>query len=76
MPKLTREQKEMNAQRVDRIADRVWPQYKKRICDTTPDFVTDLLADLMHFAHAQGIDFDNQLRIARDHFYCEQNGVD
>lgn len=30
--------------------------------------VTDLLAGLMHFCGCRGIDFDNQLRVARNHF--------
>lgn len=33
--------------------------------------ITDLLADLMHLCAADGHDFDNQLRIARDHFEHE-----
>jgi hypothetical protein len=31
----------------------------------------DLLCDLMHYARREGIDFDNEMRIARDHFDVE-----
>lgn len=33
--------------------------------------LTDMLADLMHWADRQEIDFDDCLRVARDHFGCE-----
>jgi|SRR5580765_949921 len=46
------------------------------VCDTDEDAVTDILADLKHYCKRREIDFDNQLRIANDHFQCEQNGVD
>ena len=37
------------------------------------DDVTDLLTDLMHMLHMQtGIDFDTQLRMARENFTHEQ----
>jgi hypothetical protein len=39
----------------------------------------DLLSDLMHYAAAQGMDFDDELRIARDNFdaeRAEENGGD
>jgi hypothetical protein len=32
----------------------------------------DLLADLMHHADNQGLDFNNELRIARDHYEAEK----
>jgi hypothetical protein len=38
------------------------------------DGVRDLLADLMHFAKAEGLDFDNELRAAREHFVEERAG--
>lgn len=35
--------------------------------------VRDLLADLLHWCDLNGIDFDAELEIARDHFHCETN---
>lgn len=32
----------------------------------------DLLTDMMHFCKSRGIDFDDELRIARDNFDEEQ----
>jgi hypothetical protein len=42
-----------------------------KVCDTKPDFVTDVLADLMHYCERERIDFENHLRIARMHFEVE-----
>lgn len=36
------------------------------------DNLTDVLANLLHLAKDQGLDFDNHLRIARTHFEAEQ----
>ena len=41
----------------------------------TDDAVTDLLADLMHFCNQCGIDFDDQLSRATDH-YAEEREYD
>ena len=38
--------------------------------------VTDALTDLMHYCMAKGIDFDNQLRIARDHCGVESSNTE
>lgn len=39
-------------------------------------FITDILADLMHFCDVEGIDFADLLRVAEMHFEAEQNGED
>ncbi len=39
--------------------------------DELPEYLTDLLADLMHMCHLDGLDFDVTVRIARDHFQAE-----
>lgn len=41
---------------------------------TDPDSLTDLLADLMHFASQRGIDFDRSLFLARANFQDETHG--
>lgn len=33
--------------------------------------ITDLIADLMHYCEAKGIDFDERLDSGRNHFHCE-----
>lgn len=33
--------------------------------------IRDLLADLLHYCTAKDVDFDNELRVARDHWQCE-----
>lgn len=35
--------------------------------------LVDLLADLMHFCHLEGIDFDSAMETATMHFDCEQD---
>lgn len=39
-------------------------------CDPEAN-LTDLLADLMHWAYVRGFDFDGCLRVARGHYACE-----
>jgi hypothetical protein len=61
----------MNTQRVDVAA---------RALESMPDFeegglveaFTDLLANLMHFCEAYGIDFEGCLGMARIHFDAEK----
>ena len=38
--------------------------------------VVDALADWMHLCDEHGIDFDDQLRLARQHFDAEKEGMD
>lgn len=38
------------------------------------DALGDTLANLLHFAETQGLDFDNALRRARGHFAVERTG--
>lgn len=41
---------------------------------TDPDSLTDLLADLMHFASQYSVDFDRSLFQARANFQAETTG--
>lgn len=38
-----------------------------------PDALSDFLADLMHWAHAHGVDFQEAICRAGDHFQYEHN---
>lgn len=67
----TNKQQRQCASRVRKIAR----QYMNRVCDTKPDFVTDLLADLRHYCDAEGVDFANQDRIAYGHYRVELKEV-
>ena len=40
--------------------------------DEIEEHVIDLLADIQHYCDTFGIDFNNCLRIARDHFNTEK----
>lgn len=37
--------------------------------------VRDTIANLMHWCDAKNLDFDNELRIARDNYYAEKEGI-
>lgn len=41
-----------------------------------PDAITDTLANLMHFAEQNGINFNEQLQAAQDHFAIERTGIE
>lgn len=43
-----------------------------QIGNSPAEAITDCLANLRHFAHAMGIDFDNCNRIAEGHFSVEK----
>ena len=50
--------------------------YKKQ-GGVDPDcLVRDLMADLGHWCDKHGLDWDNEVRIARDNYRCEKNGID
>ncbi len=73
MPRLTKLQREQNHERVDRAAD-IIEGYKSRV--TGEDAATclrDVLADLMHFAKANRINFEGELATARNYFDDELN---
>jgi len=76
MPRLTKEKREGLARCSARASKTVQEYMRSKVCDTIPDAITDSLTDMMHFCVKWEIDFDNQLRIARNHFWCERNGVD
>jgi hypothetical protein len=40
------------------------------------DSLIDLVADAMHWAKAEGIDFEGVLRMARDHYTTETSSPD
>jgi len=74
MPKLTKLQREQNHERVNRAAE-IIDGYKSRV--TGEDAATclrDVLADLMHFARANRISFEDELAAVRKHFHDETSG--
>ena len=75
MPRLTKLQRQQNQERVDRASD-VIEGYKNRI--TGEDAATclrDVLADLMHYAKANQLNFEGELATARNYFDDECNGL-
>jgi hypothetical protein len=75
MPRLTKLQREQNHERINRSAD-IIEGYKSRV--TGEDAATclrDVLADLMHFARANRLNFEEELAIARNYFDDERNGL-
>lgn len=55
------------------------PKYANRVATILRSYegsehenLIDILADLFHWAHENEIDFDDALRIARDHFETEK----
>lgn len=64
-----------------RKADLVRPAvaaYEAHVGDYGPDdratMLCDMLADLMHYARRERVDFDTELDRARGHFEAEQRG--
>ena len=75
MSRLTKPQREQNQERVDRASD-IIAGYKSRV--TGEDAATclrDVLADLMHFARANRLDFEGELATAHNYFDEERNGL-
>ena len=75
MPRLTKLQREQNHERVNRAAD-IIEDYKSRV--TGEDAATclrDVLADLMHFAGANRLNFEEELATARNYFDDELSGL-
>ena len=75
MPRLTKLQREQNHERANRAAD-IIRGYKSRV--TGEDAATclrDVLADLMHFATAKRISFEDKLVAARNYFDDELSGL-
>jgi len=74
MSRLTKLQCEHNQERVDRASD-IIEGYKSRV--TGEDAATclrDVLADLMHFARANRLNFEAELATARNYFDDEDSG--
>jgi hypothetical protein len=75
MPRLTKLQREQNRERVDR-ASRVIEGYKSRVTgEDAAICLRDVLADLMHFARANRLNFEGELATARNYFDDERNGL-
>ncbi len=75
MPRLTKLQREQNHERVDRAADFI-EGYKCRVTGEDADTcLRDVLADLMHFARANRLNFEEELATARNYFDDELNGL-
>jgi NTP pyrophosphatase (non-canonical NTP hydrolase) len=53
--------------RIARAAKALWASEY----EDSKEEIRDLLADLMHYADCYAIDFDDELRIARDHHAAE-----
>jgi hypothetical protein len=73
--RLTKQQREHNQERVDHASD-IIERYKSRV--TGEDAATclrDILADLMHFAKANRLHFEDELATARNYFDDERNGL-
>lgn len=61
---------------VARASKTIQEYMRSKVCDTIPDAITDALTDLMHSCDKWEINFDDQLRIARNHHWVEKNGRD
>ena len=75
MPRLTKLQREQNHESVNHASE-IIEDYKSRF--TGEDAATclrDVLADLMHFARANRINFEGELATARNYFDDELNGL-
>jgi hypothetical protein len=60
-----------NTDRVSRIAS-IACAYRPISGDSPQDFTTDLLADLLHYSAAEGVQFAAALMHAQGHFAAEQ----
>ena len=75
MPRLTKLQREQNQERVDRASD-IIDGYKSRVTgENAATCLRDVLADLMHFARANRLNFEDELATARNYFDDERNGL-
>jgi len=75
MPRLTKLQREQNQERANRAAE-IIGGYKSRITgEDAGTCLRDVLADLMHFARANRINFEDEWVAARNYFDDELNGL-
>lgn len=74
MPRLTKLQREHNQGCVDRAAG-IIEGYKGRVGEDAPTCLRDVLADLMHFARANRLNFEGELAAARNYVDDERNGL-
>lgn len=51
-----------------------WQAYERLAHNVEPVQLRDMLADLMHLAESEGVDFDHELSIATDFFGDESGG--
>jgi hypothetical protein len=64
-----------NAERVERA--RIALDAYRNIRGADPDaLMRDLLADMMHLAAEEEMDFSHELEMARDHYEAESRGED
>ena len=61
-----------NAERAQRVAAAL--MHYRNLDDTPAHWELDFLADFMHFAKREGVDFRELLRAAKMHFTAEVNG--
>ncbi len=77
MPRLTKAQRQQNADRAAR-GENLLRQYAALVNEEDALRPGDLIADLLHYAHREGGDanVDAVLESARLHFTAERNGED
>ena len=74
MPRLTKLQRGQNQERVNRAAE-IIEGYKSRVTgENAATCLRDVLADLMHFARANRLNFEDEWSAARKHFHDETSG--
>lgn len=62
---------EERASRIDVVMDSYCRILEHRDFNGDEDDVKDLLADMMHFCQREGINFEANLRVARDNYEAE-----
>lgn len=67
------QQEPSNTERVERVNAAIEAYYDHRGDEPDDEFNTasDLLADLMHWCHAENVDFDTALHLACKHYEAE-----
>jgi len=75
MPRLTKLQREQNRERANRAAEIIQHYRSRTTGEDATTCLRDVLADLMHFARANRINFEGELATARNYFDDELNGL-
>lgn len=64
---------EERAARIDPVMQTYCLELEERDFDGDEDDVKDMLTDMMHFCERMEIDFEDNLRIARDNYEAERD---